>query len=58
MSILNALMHISSAIAQHPDPQRKEEFNKQFNAVNERMAAELWLLFQAIDDDSSREEDA
>jgi len=55
MSIVNALMHISSAIAQHPDPVRQGELQQQLSEVSERMSAELWAFFQALDPDSREE---
>lgn len=57
MSIINALMHLSAAIAQHPDPERKRELNAQLNDLNERLSGELWQLFQVISDETSREEE-
>jgi len=56
MSIVNALMHISSAIAQQPDPIRKAELHEQLAALSERLSADLWAFFEGIDPESREEE--
>lgn len=57
MSIVNALMHLSAAIAQHPDPARKIQLTAEVTALGERLSEELWAFFQVVDAEISREEE-